>query len=113
MAKELIEAYRHWLTKVSWFDGSKVDITNTSSTLFDTVAIYLAVSRDLVKMEQLPIAVDDEGFTRIDENAGMVSVATQWKDLPAFEDWLVERLTKPARLTPKSLTRPIKEACPK
>ena len=67
---------------------------SSSSTLFDTVAIYLAMSTDLVKMEKLPIIVTDDGFTRIDENGKVINCATEWKDLGAFEDLMVERLTK-------------------
>jgi hypothetical protein len=44
-------------------------------------------------MEQLGIRVTDEGYTVIDETAKKMSVATEWKDLAAFEDFLVERLT--------------------
>jgi len=69
-------------------------LNSSSSTLFDTVAIYLAMSTDLVKMEKLPIKVTDDGYTRIDENAKMINCATQWKDLSAFEDLLVDKLTK-------------------
>jgi len=69
-------------------------IDSSSSTLFDTVAIYLAMSSELVKMEKLPIKVDDEGYTRIDEGAKVMRCATAWKDLGAFEDYLVDRLTK-------------------
>jgi hypothetical protein len=44
-------------------------------------------------METLRLRVDDDGFTREDPSARKMNVATQWKDLPAFEDWLVQRLT--------------------
>ena len=67
---------------------------SSSTTLFDTVAIYLAMSTDLVKMEKLGIKVTDDGHTQIDETAKVVNCATEWKDLGAFEDFLVERLTK-------------------
>lgn len=65
-----------------------------SSTLFDTVAIYLAVSHDLVKMEKLPIEVDDQGYTRIVQGAKMVDCAVDWTSLDDYETWLVDRLTK-------------------
>lgn len=67
---------------------------SSSTTLFDTVAIYLAMSTDLVKMEKLGIRVTDDGYTKIDETAKVIDCATEWKDLGVFEDFLVERLTK-------------------
>ncbi len=68
---------------------------NTGSTiLFDTVAVYLATSTELVKTEKLGIRVTDDGYTAIADNAKKINCATQWKDLEAFEDFLVERLTK-------------------
>ena len=94
LAKELMEAYRQWFSKVEWLDKSKMDVSKTSTTLFDTVAVYLAVSQELVKMEELPLIVNDEGFTLIDEGGDKVKAAMEWKDLGAFEDWLVERLIR-------------------
>jgi inosine-uridine nucleoside N-ribohydrolase len=85
----LIENFRAWATSLK-----KPDQPNReSSILFDTVAVYLAFSTDLLKMEKLPIRVTDDGKTVIDEQNGhMMNVATEWKDLKAFEDLLVERL---------------------
>jgi len=45
-------------------------------------------------MERLGIRVTDDGYTRIDENAKVINCATEWKDLSAFEDFLVDRLIK-------------------
>jgi hypothetical protein len=63
-----------------------------SSTLFDTVAVYLAVRQNLCVMEQLGIRVTDEAMTVMDPQAKQINVATSWKDLGGFEDFLVERL---------------------
>ncbi len=100
----LIENYRIWY-KAGLKDRKDLDeaglnrlvdekINNSSSTLFDTVAIYLAVSRQLVEMEKLPIRITDDGFTRVENGAKMVNCAVKWKDLDGYESWLVERLTK-------------------
>ncbi|MHC4534611.1 MAG: nucleoside hydrolase, partial [Planctomycetota bacterium] len=105
LTRALIENYRAWykqgiLNKEKEISESelkkRVDkkLNSSSSTLFDTVAIYLAMSTDLVKMEKLPIKVTDDGFTKIDENAKMMNCAIEWKDLGAFEDLLVDKLTK-------------------
>jgi len=52
------------------------------------------MSTELVKMEKLGVRVTDDGYTRIDENAKTINCATEWKDLGAFEDFLVDRLIK-------------------
>jgi len=84
----LVENYRLWAKK-----KTKQELA-ASSTLFDTVAVYLALAQDLCKMETLPIRVTDDGKTVIDESGGKpMRVATDWKDMAAFEDFLVQRLT--------------------
>jgi inosine-uridine nucleoside N-ribohydrolase len=64
-----------------------------SPTLFDTVAVYLGICDDLLTMERLGIAVASDGCLDLDSEAKRINCATGWKDLPAFEDFLVERLT--------------------
>jgi hypothetical protein len=58
------------------------------------VAVYLAFSEELLVMEKLGIRVTDDGYTVIDEDAKVVNCAMDWRDLPAFEDFLVKRLTE-------------------
>lgn len=87
VCKVIMENYRIWLGK------NKKTAEERSSTLFDTVAIYLAIQQDLVKVENLGIRIDDKGFTVIDENAKKVNVATEWKNLNEFRSFLVKRLT--------------------
>ncbi len=69
-------------------------LNSASSTLFDTVAVYLAIHTDLAKMEQLPVEVTDDGYTRVVQGAKTINCAVDWKSLDGFEDFLVERLTK-------------------
>ena len=108
LTRALIENYRVWYRRgvldehkdlsqpeVDKMVAEKVD--SSSTTLFDTVAIYLAMSIELVKMEKLPIIVTDDGYTRIDDKGKVIYCATEWKDLGAFEDFLVERLTRVKR----------------
>lgn len=64
-----------------------------TSILFDTVAVYLAFTEALLVMKDVGIRVDDEGYTRPDPAGALTHVAADWKDLPAFEDLLVTRLT--------------------
>lgn len=88
IASAVIENYRIWSKK-------KADAENHSSTLFDTVAVYLAFSQDLCTMEKLGVRVDDKGFTVLDPSAKQINAATAWKNLDAFRDLLVERLVSP------------------
>jgi inosine-uridine nucleoside N-ribohydrolase len=87
IAKLVIENYRLWC-------GNKPERADSaSSPLFDTVAVYLAFSQDLATMERLNIRVMDDGLTAIDPQGKAMNVATSWKDLAGYEDFLVKRLT--------------------
>jgi inosine-uridine nucleoside N-ribohydrolase len=101
----LIENYRLWQKnglRGSHKDMSEADldrladqtVSRRSSTLFDTVAVYLAVSQDLTKMERLGVEITDEGHTKVGDGAKRVNCAVDWQTLGGFEDWLVKRLTK-------------------
>lgn len=83
----VVENYRIWCGK----NPARAD--SASSVLFDTVAVYLAVSEDLLQMERLGLRVTDEGMTVPDPAGKQVNCALEWKDLPAFENFLVRRLT--------------------
>ncbi|HYK92389.1 MAG TPA: nucleoside hydrolase [Acidobacteriota bacterium] len=87
LAQAVIENYRFWLGK----DRGRAE--KESSTLFDPVAVYLAISEDLLVMEKLGIRITDDGFTVIDSKAKLMKCATSWKNLPAFREFLVKRLT--------------------
>jgi len=91
LARAVIENYRAW-TKSQ--EQEEAQVNTASSTLYDTVAVYLAISTELVRMERLPIRVTDDGYTVIDDGGKAINCATEWKDLAAFEDFLVSRLTK-------------------
>jgi inosine-uridine nucleoside N-ribohydrolase len=88
LIQAMIAGYQIW-ARVN--DG--VDPREKSSILFDTVAIYLAISHDLLEMAPLGIRVTDDGYTVIEDQAKVVDCALAWKDLPTFEDFLVNRLT--------------------
>ena len=91
--RSLVKNYRLWIPKATWLDP-RPDIETSSSTLFDTVAVYMALSEDLLQMETLPLLVTDEGYTVIDEEKGnMVRCATGWKDLEGFSKLMVDILT--------------------
>jgi len=86
--KAVIENYGIW----KWNGEAHPD--SCSSILFDTVAIHLAYSQEFLEMETLGIKITDEGFTVIDDKAKKIHCAMNWKDLPGYEDYLVERLVK-------------------
>ena len=89
LVQAVIENYRIWAPKVHW---AQADPEKGSSTLFDTVAVYLAFADELLEMEKLPVSITDDGFTIIKDGAKMVRCATGWRNREAFEDLLVERL---------------------
>ena len=93
LLKAVLENYTMWGQRSPWFADQRNQVSQHSSVLFDTVAVYLAVSDNLCRMELLPIRVNDDGLTVVDDDAKNMRVAISWKDREAFEDWLVTRLT--------------------
>ena len=93
LVQALLQNYSIWAKK-----KGRVNELTRSSTLFDTVAIYLGQPgpKNLVTFESLSIAVTDDGFTKIDDKGTAVRCAMAWKDLDAFEEHLTERIIKPA-----------------
>jgi inosine-uridine nucleoside N-ribohydrolase len=89
IAATVIENYRIWSRAGNGHD----DAERHSSTLFDTVAVYLAMSQEFCQMERVGVRVTDDGFTIIDPQANLVTAATAWKNLDGFRDFLVTRLT--------------------
>ncbi len=89
LLKALIENYKIWSELVTW---TKVDWKISSSTLFDTVAVYLVYSRDFVEIENIRLKVTDDGFTLPDPHGDKIQVAIKWKNYEGFLDHLLERL---------------------
>ena len=60
-----------------------------SSDLYDTVAVYMAITHENLEFERLKLSVDDAGYTVIDRKNGHdVDVAVRWKDKEKFIDYL-------------------------
>ena len=91
LIQDLMENYKIWLKShaENWLEIFETQ----SSILFDTVAVYLAFSDDLLVMEDLGVRVTNDGYTIIDEKARTIHCAVDWKNLSAFESLIVERLT--------------------
>jgi inosine-uridine nucleoside N-ribohydrolase len=98
LLRGLVEAYGAWCRNREWCAKDPAFVTEKSSTLFDTVAVYLALSNDLVRTETLGVRVGDDGQTTPDPAARPLSWAVEWKDLDGYEEWLTKRLLSP---TPK------------
>lgn len=80
------EVVKHW----PGFDSLKPDLE--SSTLFDTVAVYMAFSEQHLVMEDLPIKVTNDGKTMVEDGAQIVRCAMDWKNQAEFENLVTERL---------------------
>lgn len=93
LAVAVMENYRAWATN----HKKPEDAQTASSILYDTVAVYLSFTQQLLQMEKLGISITDEGKMNIDPAAKQMNVATEWKDMGAFEDLLVKRLTSPTQ----------------
>lgn len=93
LLRAVVECYRVWLEAT----GRPELLERRTTTLFDTVAIQLALGEDLLVVEELGLHVDDRGFTRPDPAAPPLRIATGWRDLEGFYDQLVARLLGGAR----------------
>jgi len=91
LVQAVIENYRVWASRT---EGAQPDAESASSTLFDTVAVYLAFSEEWCAMEDLGLRVTDDGYTLLDQSAKPIRCATAWRDLPSFEKFLAARLTE-------------------
>jgi len=87
ITSRVLATYREWLgdDEAGLFD-------RRSTTLYDCVAIHLAHDETLYEIEDLPLAIDDDGLMRVEASAPVVRVATRWRDERAFLDHLVDRL---------------------
>lgn len=90
LARAIMENYRAWAKVSRW---SSPDAPNSrSSTLFDTVAVYLAFANDFCNMQEVRVRVTDEGHTVRDPQGKPTHVALTWKDQGAFKRLLVDRI---------------------
>ncbi|HEO71595.1 MAG TPA: nucleoside hydrolase [Candidatus Hydrogenedentes bacterium] len=87
LAKAVMENYVAWVHRKRYPEGE-------SSVLFDTVAAYLAFDEKHFTMETIRLSIDDDGNTVPDENGRPVRCAMDWADRGAFEELLVECLTR-------------------
>jgi inosine-uridine nucleoside N-ribohydrolase len=89
LVRGLLDSFAAWKGVASTADLKE------SSTLFDTVAVYLAepAGHPALKMQQLHIRVTPEGKTVVDPTGRMMNVATGWADIAALPEYVSETLT--------------------
>jgi len=93
MLRSIIENYTIFAGRVHWMNCSW--FTQASSTLFDSVAVYLAYDESFVNIETVSFDVTDEGFTRLDsKGAFRARVAMSWKNREAWQHDLAVRLLR-------------------
>jgi inosine-uridine nucleoside N-ribohydrolase len=96
----LVENYAAWCPARDWCAKDPAYVAAKSTTLFDTVAVYLATSRDLVTLERVGVKVGDDGSTKPDPSERPLDWAVEWKDLDAYERLLTSRIAGQARGRP-------------
>jgi len=89
MARLLMEQYHAWNQKQT---THRQDIARTSSILWDTLAIYLAVDDEFCHLRDIRLSVTDEGITKPTPDGKLTHVAIEWKDLDSFHKLLAERI---------------------
>jgi len=98
LQQELAAQFLAWLHR--WdSDGARNIVRSsvpleTTSTLFDTVAIHLACSHDFLAMQEMKLVVDDGGFLREAPDGTIVNVARSWRDLPGYRQMLEQTILK-------------------
>ena len=94
LVQALFENFRLWCPRADWCASDSRNVTLKSTTLFDTVAVYLAFAQELVTVERLGVRVGNDGMTVLDPAARRhLAYATSWKNLDAFEALLAARLS--------------------
>ena len=86
----IMENYRAWARSV----GAEEVAARRSTTLYDTVAVYLAfASEPYLAMEEVELDVEDDGLTFERSGGRAVCSAMAWRDLDGFKRFLIDRLT--------------------
>ncbi|MFA4944523.1 MAG: nucleoside hydrolase [Lentisphaeria bacterium] len=93
LCRDVWESWQVWRAFQAKVDSpAALPPPEQTSVLFDTVAVFLAFSRQWLQMKTLDLIVTDDGFTREDPAGQPVDVALGWNDKPAFLEFLKQRL---------------------
>jgi hypothetical protein len=85
--RAVLDSYAIWSRKA-------LDQLDSSTILYDTVAIYLADPnrRKAIVLRDLNIKVTDDGMSVVSREGRRMDVATSWNSLDEFKDQLVTSL---------------------
>ncbi len=90
LVKNIAEVYHFWLKS---FKDPNWSTPIQSSTLYDTVAVHMASSREFLKMVPMNLVIDDQGFVQESPDGKPFQVAIDWTDQDAYCKFLVDTLT--------------------
>jgi inosine-uridine nucleoside N-ribohydrolase len=93
LIKENFSLWKKWAEKMKQITNLN-DTKQETTVLFDTVAIYLGFTEELLNIEELKIEVTEKGFTKISKQGSNIRCATSWKDEQKFKNFIVDRLIK-------------------
>jgi inosine-uridine nucleoside N-ribohydrolase len=91
LLRAVLDHQEAWRQVVGLAEGYE----ETTTPLFDTLAVQLAYDESLVELEPVRVSVDDAGTMRPGDSGRLLRLATTWKDQEAFLDHLVASLESP------------------
>jgi inosine-uridine nucleoside N-ribohydrolase len=100
LARAVIENYRLWLPHVDWLPRDPERPDRESTVLFDTVAVNMAFSGELLEFEDVTLRVGDEGQTIEDPAGHPARCALRWRDLESFEAHVAGRIAGGGEASP-------------
>lgn len=92
LLKVIMRDCREWYEQIRRLAPTVAHPDQRTSTLFDTLAVYLAYADDAVVIEDAKLVMDDAGVVAEAADGRSARVALLWRDLDAFLDHLVERI---------------------
>lgn len=89
--------YENWLDWLAFYRRNAADAlpdqpSHTTSVLYDTVAVFMAFSRQWLECRRMCLVVTDDGCTSEDAAGRPIEVALNWTDRLAFLEFLKHRL---------------------
>ena len=93
--QELMESHRWWLAATGTGDEDPDESPwRRTSSLFDTVAAYMVISRDLLSMRKMRLSISGEKamFMENESAPNEIDVALDWAVPDQFGAWIVARL---------------------
>lgn len=92
LTRAVIANHDGWFNTIDWPITKMIDPAVSSSILFDTVAVYLGFTTELLQMETLNLLITDDARMLEDERGQPMQIATGWQDQEKFLDLVTQRL---------------------